>query len=51
MKEHSLTECFIRKARLNGNRLKSYEKIDIKIRWLGSSDEILKILFFGFSSV
>jgi hypothetical protein len=32
MKEQSHTECFIIEARLNDNRLKLYEKIDIKIR-------------------
>jgi hypothetical protein len=32
MKEHSYTDCFIIEARLNDNRLKLYEKIDIKIR-------------------
>jgi hypothetical protein len=47
MKEHSHTECFIIEARLNDNRLKLYEKIDIKIIQLGSSDEILKILVFS----
>jgi hypothetical protein len=32
MKEQSHTECFIIEVRLNDNRLKLYEKIDIKIR-------------------
>jgi hypothetical protein len=51
MKEQSHTECFIIEARLNDNRLKMYEKIDIKMRYLVSSDAILKILFFLFGSV
>jgi hypothetical protein len=32
MKKQSDTESFIIEARLNDNRLKLYEKIDIKIR-------------------